>query len=139
MITQSMINAFVAYAGPDFTWKAGPPSSRPHTDIRTGLKAFLWRYSDGRCVFCGDEVPERDAQACHIVSSGGPKVRRGYVAGNIATGCGPCNDRQAEDGLDIVPLSRIARPDLVPDVWPRMPDLRRDGVAIKAARATHVA
>ena len=139
MITQSMINAFVADAGPSFTWKDGDPSSRPHTDIRTGLKAYLYRYSEGLCVFCARPVDERDAQACHIVSSGGPKVRRGYVAGNIATGCQTCNDRQAEAGWDVVPLSAIARPDLVPDAWPRMPDLRRDGVAIKAARSTRVA
>lgn len=132
MITQNIIAENAGLAGSGFTWSASK-SARPHSDIRTGLKAWLYQYAQGLCVFCAMPVSEGRSQACHIVSSGGPKVRRGYLAGNIANGCGDCNDRHGES-FDIVPLSEIARPDLVPIVWPSNVELRNLGRAIKATR-----
>jgi hypothetical protein len=132
MLTQIMIDLFILQAGPDFTW-ATVKSSRPHIDIRTALKKYLWDYANGRCVFCDEPISFERSQACHIVSSGGPSVRRGYVAGNIANGCGDCNDDHGTR-FEVVPMSEIARPDLVPSVWPAYKDLRVIGRAMREAR-----
>lgn len=132
MLTDSFIAQTAISAGPDFTWTA-VASSRPHTDIRTGLKRFLWEFANGKCVFCGAQTQFERSQACHIVSSGGPRVRRGYIAGNIANGCGDCNDAHKEQ-FDIVPIGEIRHPELVPMAWPSNVQLRNDGRLIKAAR-----
>lgn len=132
MLTEQVISNLTGLAGTDFTW-ASTKSARPHSDIRTALKEFLWDYANGKCVFCNGDTTLESSQACHIVSSGGPKVRRGYVAGNLANGCGTCNAAHGER-FDIVPLSEVARPDLVPMTWPSNVELRHRGRLLKAVR-----
>lgn len=134
MLTAQKIQECVTMAGRDLTWPL-VKAARPHSDIRTALAKFLWEYANGICVFCDTPVSPDGSNMCHIVSSGGPKVRRGYVAGNLANGCKGCNDRHALEFPHYVPLSEVKRPELVPVVWPLDKVLRREGRLIKARRA----
>jgi hypothetical protein len=139
MITQSLIDSLARMAGPDFTWHPAlntggrSTTTRPHADIRPALALYLWNAANGHCVFCGEKVSLSRMQMCHIVSSGGPKVRRGYQFGNMASGCGDCNDAHGKK-FDIVPLSEIAMPQGIPTVWPADKDMRREGKAMRLAR-----
>jgi 5-methylcytosine-specific restriction endonuclease McrA len=133
MLTESMVQHLIGLAGPDFTWTTSK-SSRPHTDIRTGLREFLWNEANGECVFCEESVSLDRSHMCHIVSSGGPKVRRGYVPSNLALGCADCNARHSEVFGDVVPYAEIARPDRIPAAWPSNVDLRNRGRLLKALR-----
>lgn len=111
-------------AGANFDWPTA--GSRPNTDPRSGLFAFLKDYANGICAFCGQA--DENGEACHIVSGG--KNRRGYVPGNLGYGCRACNEIDAEYG-EIVSFESIRRPDLIPTEWPGMPELRRKGIQLK--------
>jgi hypothetical protein len=128
MIDSTAHAALVTAAGPTFAWD-GIPSSRPSSDIRSGLFAFLADYAGGTCAFCGDSLGE-GWQACHIVSGG--KGRRGYLPGNLAAGCADCNDADRDAG-EVVALATIMRPDLVPSAWPTNAELIALGKARKVA------
>lgn len=127
MLTNEAHTELVTLAGPAFTWQ-GVPASRPQTDIRTGLFAFLADYSGGLCAFCGEGLGD-GWQACHIVSAG--PMRRGYVAQNLAAGCSDCNEADRQNG-PIVAYETIMRPDLIPSEWPTNKELVALGKQRKA-------
>lgn len=125
MLTRSIIAQHVAWAGVDYMWNGGPrPGHRLSAAPRRGLRQWLWEFSGGLCVFCDDEVPFEEFEMCHIVSRGPEK--RGWLPGNIATGCAHCNITQAFLG-PIVEFDSIKRPDLIPTEWPSTPFLRDKG------------
>lgn len=129
MITAQWIQTLATMAGIDFQW--GRKFSRPKSDVRTGLRHFLWNYADGKCVFCANPIGTIEAmEMCHIVSAG--DGRRGYLPGNIAAGCTRCNQTHAFLELDVIPISEILLPESVPMEWPSTVELRNDGRAIQA-------
>jgi hypothetical protein len=144
MFNATIHAALVMWAGPAFMWENGPLGktgkpllgTRPRTDTRNGLRAFLFDYSGGRCVFCEDNHPAEEL--AHIVAAGpqndenGKRIRRGYVPGNIAPACHTINEIQGLAG-PIVPLEQIAHPELIATVWPSETALRA------MARGTRVA
>lgn len=124
MLTATAITALTVLAGPAYTWVG--VGSRPTSDARVALMAFLKAYASSTCAFCGEE--DANGEACHIVSGG--SARRGWVEGNLAYGCRTCNLIDAKEGT-IVAFDSIVRPDLVPMAWPTMPELTREGRALK--------
>lgn len=128
MLTNTDHNLLIVAAGPTFSWPT--PSSRPTSDIRAGLFAWLKDACGNVCAFCGEEGV---TQACHIVSAGGDG-RRGYVPGNIAMGCDDCNETDRAAG-PIVEYATILRPDLIPTEWPVNSELRKLGIDIKVENA----
>ena len=132
MLTNETLAMLAIMAGPNHDW--GGKYARPHSDVRTGLADFIYRYADGTCVFCESPVTREDFEVCHLISAGGTgQARRGFVPGNLASGCGRCNQKHAFMFTDI-PMAEVKRPDLVPTVWPSTVELRHAGRLIKAAR-----
>jgi hypothetical protein len=141
MFTQTLHTALVLWAGPDFMWTNGPLGktgapllgTRPKNVTRHGLRDVLYGAQHGLCAFCGEHVPYAETEMCHIVATGpqddgtGSRIRRGWVPGNIAIGCHADNERHAEVFGPIVPLSAIARPDLILTSWPGETALRAIG------------
>lgn len=127
MLTADKHAALVTMAGEGMTWENAPGSSRPASDVRPALFAYLAEYAGYVCVFCGMADDERTGEACHIVSSGGSvngnRIRKGYVESNLGYGCRVCNEIDGETH-SIVPFNSIVRPDLIPDKWPSFPTLR---------------
>lgn len=145
MFTATLHHTLVMWAGPEYLWTNGPIGktgrpllgTRPRTDTRNGLRAYLFDYASGRCVFC-DTAPAEEL--AHIVAAGpqigpdGTRIRRGYVPGNIAPACHACNEEHAHEYGAVVPMAAIARPDLIATVWPSETALRT-----MAAKPAHVA
>lgn len=118
MLTRERYNLLIAMAGAQFLW--GGQYARPASNLRPGLYAFLKEYAKSFCVFC--EAYDDNGEICHIVSGTSTvnsegRQRRGYIQGNIGYGCRMCNEIQAIDGR-IVDYDSIARPDLIPVIWP---------------------
>ena len=142
MLTVDSHKALVDLAGsfgPHADGSTGPlypgvsGGSRKPAHLRRGFVLDLLARQGGICPVCGDAV--REAQVNHIVESG-PK-RIGFIAPNVFAGCKACNDSCAAQfgrwldpatgtvhigkadgrtmvGGGIVPLSALARPDLIP-------------------------
>lgn len=123
MITASDVDRFTAMAGPDFLWAGVRGSSRPASDVRTALREDLKARQGGLCFACGEALGD-EGEFCHIVSRG-PK-RLGWMPGNIGIGHAVCNERQKLSG-EIVPVSDMVRPDVVPTEWTPFPILRKIG------------
>ena len=148
MLTTTKHAELITHAGPSLMWengklgKTGQPllGTRPRSDTRRGLRAWLYRESQGLCVFHGGPVRWEETECCHIVATGptqdvnGKRIRRGWVPGNIAIGCRACNEAHAVRYGAVVPMDAIARPDLIPDVWPGETALRDLGAVTEASR-----
>ena len=136
MITQAEHAYLVKWAGTDFQWENGPlgkhgrrVGSRPNSAQRRALREYVETYANGQCVFCGTDT-DGNGELCHVVASG-PK-RRGFVPGNIALGCYRCNRDQVERFGEIVPMSAILLPELVPSEWPTPMALQTRGKQLEA-------
>lgn len=134
MIDSTFHAYLVKWAGTDLMWNNGPlgkfgplVGARPNSANRRGLQEFLTESQDGICAFCGEDGAD---EMCHIVASG--PERRGFVPGNIAMGHYACNRDQVTRYGAIVPMAGIARPDIVPTVWPTPTALQTRGKAIGA-------
>jgi hypothetical protein len=132
MLTTMLHAAMVRHAGPDLMWTGGDIlGTRPRSDARRGLRVWLFDYSGGLCVFCGVAPAE---ELAHIVATGpqennGSRIRRGWVPGNIAPSCHTCNEYDSHNNWPVVPMSRIARPDLICTVWPSETERRTLGAS----------
>lgn len=113
MLTETMVDNFVALAGPDFAWDGVKGCSRPPSTYRKALRFDLIRRQSGICFACGDMLDE-SAEFCHIVSRG--EKLRGWLPGNIAVGHAACNTRQKNRG-PVVRVADMVRPDVVPMEW----------------------
>lgn len=129
--TQATHQTLALMAGPDHAWEG--TGSRPTSDTRAGLFAFLADYANGICAFCG--MHSNNGEVCHIISAG-PK-RKGFVPANLVWGCLECNDIDGEaGGYADVEFDSIKRVDLIPTMWPTMSELTKRGIAIKKDRMT---
>jgi hypothetical protein len=134
MIDETYHTYLVKWAGTDLMWENGPigkfgplVGARSNSAWKRGLREFIEAYANGQCVFCGTDT-DGSGELCHIVASG-PK-RRGFVPGNIALGCYTCNREQVTRYGEIVPVSGIRYPHLVPSEWPTATALQNAGKAI---------
>lgn len=130
MYTIEAMQAFVALAGPRFTWAGVRGCSRPAADVRKALRADLESRQGGICPVCGG--PIRNAEFNHLVARG-PEVK-GFLPGNIFAGCSSCNaatkplyDNEGNliSGIEVLTPDMLARPDLVPSEWTPFPVLRK--------------
>jgi len=133
MLTQSVIDAFAALAGDDLSWPV-KGSSRPGADVRTRLRDDILARQGGICAQCGGDLSPEVAEFCHIVARG-PKVK-GFLPGNIFAGHPSCNasTKPVYDesgalirGIEALPITLLARPDVVPMEWTPFPVLRAMG------------
>lgn len=126
-----MVETFLTYAGPDFTWAYAPRNcERPTSAAKRGLRRFVWEYVGGRCTFCDapvslDGTAADRMELCHLVARGPKGINRGWFPGNIAGGCISCNIDQKNAGR-VVDVATIMRPEAIPFEWPTMPELKRD-------------
>lgn len=128
--TEATHKTLTLMAGPDHAWEG--TGSRPTSDTRAGLFAFLADYANGICAFCG--MYSDNGEICHVISAG-PK-RKGFVPANLVWGCMECNDIDGEaGGFSDVSFGSITRADLIPTVWPTTSELTKRGIEIKKARA----
>lgn len=112
-------NALIQWAGAGFTWNAAPMgTSRPNSDTRRGFKAHLMAQQNGECGFIhpAHVVCEGELEFCHIVSGGknrkGWVIAKGYGLSGLM-GCRAINEYHRDHIGDIVPLSMIAKPELI--------------------------
>lgn len=125
-ITELDVTRFEAMAGEGFSWpdRGGnrPPSSyMGRTGFRDILRDDLRTRQGDICFACGDAL-NGGGEFCHIVSRG--PVRKGWLPGNIAIGHAACNEMQKEAG-EVVHISDMVRPDVVPTEWTPFPILAR--------------
>lgn len=123
MTTLETLHALaVAGAGSDFNWANERRACARPQGGQSNLLAWLTRAQDGVCAACGETLNDGTAlEVCHLVS-GGPK-RRGYVAGNLYAGHKSCNDDDRELFGYVVPVTSLARPDVVALTRPTTDDL----------------
>lgn len=140
MLTDSLVDSFVALAGPDFSWEAARGDHRPPSTWRAELRRDLYSRQSGLCPQCGDALPSPDSDAwesetdtAHVVARGGSGVRRGFLPGNLYAAHRACNGRTAPrweilggvrtlvQGKPVLRVSDFARPDLVPTEWTAKP------------------
>lgn len=134
-LTQTMLDTFSAMAGPDLSWAGVRGSSRPPAKdgVRVGLRADLLARQGGICPVCGDSGEARGAWEFNHAIARGPMVK-GFVEGNIFAGHSSCNARTKPiydnegnliSGVERLPLSHFARPDVIPNEWTPFPVLRQ--------------
>lgn len=140
MLTDTMVDGFVALAGDGFRWDGVRGCSRPASNVRKQLRDDLWSRQGEVCPFCGQGDNGDALEFCHIVARG-PGVK-GFVPGNVATGHASCNARTKPlydeagaliSGVEVLrPGTHIARPDVVPMEWTPFPILRERHAASRA-------
>lgn len=138
MVTTADVTALAVLAGPEFGWDGVRGCHRPAADVRTPLRLELLGEQGGVCFWCGDAATE--PEFCHLVSRG--PSRKGWLPGNIGIGCASCNDCRRGGTGDrvcdpaapcqrctgpVLPVSRMARPDVIASEWIPFPVLRKRG------------
>ena len=110
------VDAFVMLAGPDFRWDSEGAPKQLDSRHRQGLTILLAQAQSGICVACGDPLAGERTDLCHIVAS---RVSgRGVMPGNVYVGHASCNDADAKEFGDVVPLDSLASLDLLPMTFP---------------------
>jgi hypothetical protein len=131
MLTETLIANMADMAGPEFTWEGVRGSSRPPSAVKRGLAQYMDAIVQGCCFYCGETEGspiDNGLEFCHIVSRGPGKSDsgKGWIPGNIGRGHKSCNLIMEARG-PVVPLSDIARPDLIPMEWLPAKELRMLG------------
>lgn len=137
MLTQDFINALADMAGDDFSWPVSG-TSKPSGGVKPMLRDDLLARAGGICAVCGESGTARGAWEINHVVSRGPAIK-GFTIGNLFAGHSSCNaltkpiyvDGALVSGVEVLPLSHFARPDVVPMEWTPFPILR---AMAKAAR-----
>lgn len=123
MLTQEVIEGFVALAGDDFSYAGVRGGHRPTSKVREPLRLDLFSRQGGLCPVCGDGMADtvEDREFNHVVSAGPDK--RGYFPGNVFVGHPACNTRCERVHGEVIPLDAL-RADLIPMEWTPFPILK---------------
>lgn len=145
-LSQSVIDWFAEYAGPENTWDNGlKGGSEPSSKFKALIRMDLAERQGFVCPQCSQQFTREDVinlevEACHIVSQGAKDVSKGWLPGNVFVGHGTCNKRTAAvydfegkviKGVANLSIYMLKAPSLVAMEWTPLPVLKRTAGYLK--------